>query len=292
MAVSRTTNVERRNRQRGAGPRPIIRRGSDVSRVSCPHGQGNRGPQHRGSRGHDHEPGKVYFPETGAHQARPRPLLPGRRRRRAARHPATGRSCSSASSTAPTGSRSTRSARRESRPSGSGPSTLSFPSGRTAEEIVVDDAARPGLDRQPRLHRAASRTRCAPTTSTTPTSCASTSTPCPGVAVGRRPRASRSDARGSLEELGLVGWPEDSRLARHARQRAHRAALDVHRGAPRGAGAGARGRAARARRSPPPSGGRRSATASSSTTTRTPRTAPPPRPTRCGRCPTRASRRR
>ncbi len=37
--------------------------------------------------------------------------------------------------------------------------TLSFPSGRTAEEIVVDDAGGSRVGREPRLHRAASTRR-------------------------------------------------------------------------------------------------------------------------------------
>ena len=103
------------------------------------------------------------------------------------------------------------------------------------------------------------------------------------VARRRARDARRSRPRRLAEDVGL---------ARHARLRAHRAALDVRRGAARRAGAGARGRAARARRSRRASGGRKSATACSSTTTRTPRIARSPAPTRCGRRPTRASRRR
>ena len=58
-----------------------------------------------------------------------------------ARHPRSARSCSSASSTAPKARRSIRSARRTNRPPWLRTVTLSFPSGRTAEEVVVDDAA-------------------------------------------------------------------------------------------------------------------------------------------------------
>ena len=105
--------------------------------------------------------------------------------------------------------------------------------------------------------------------------------PVPGVewpqirdVAQRRPR----DAR-RLRPRRLA---EDVGLARHPRLRAHRAALDVRRGAPRRAGARARGRAARARIWRRASGGRKSATACSSTTTRTRRTARSPAPTRCG----------
>ena len=107
--------------------------------------------------------------------------------------------------------------------------------------------------------------------------------PVPGVDVGRRSARWRSVVEATLADFGLVGWPKTSGSRGMHVIRAHRAALELRRGAARGAGAGARGRAARARRSPPASGGRRSATACSSTTTRTPRTAPSRRPTRCGR---------
>ena len=98
-------------------------------------------------------PDKVYFPRGGAHEARPRPLLPRRRRRGAARRPAAGRWRSSASSTAPTGEPFFQKRAPDNRPDVARTATLTFPSGRTADEIVVDDAARAGLGRQPRLHR-------------------------------------------------------------------------------------------------------------------------------------------
>ena len=123
--------------------------------------------------------------------------------------------------------------------------TLSFPSGRTARRGRRRRRRGPRLGREPRLHRA----------------------PSPPGALGRA-RAPRRAARRSrpgarafrwgdvrrvaLEVEALLGrWPdrlaEDERLARHARERAHRAALDLHRGPARGARALARGRAARAR---------------------------------------------
>ncbi len=91
------------------------------------------------------------------------------------------------------------------------------------------------------------RTRCGRATSSIPTSCASISIPARASAwedVRRVALEVRSAARGA----GAARMAQDERLARHARQRAHRAAVDVHRGAPRGAGAVARDRAARARR--------------------------------------------
>ena len=135
------------------------------------------------------------------------------------------------------------------------------------------------------------RIRCAPTTSIIPTSCASISIRCP-ASSGRRSARSPRVVRAALDDLGLIGWPKTSgSRGIHVYVRIERR-WTFDRGAARRAGARARGRAPRARRSPPASGGRKSATASSSTTTRTPRTAPSPAPTRCGRSPTRASRRR
>ena len=104
---------------------------------------------------------------------------------------------------------------------------LTFPSGRTADEIVVDEAGGAHLDRQPRLHR-----------------------PQPAPGPGRRPRPSRRAAhrprsgarrrvaadprRGAGLSRGARGGragrlAEDVRLARHPHQRPHRAALDVSR---------------------------------------------------------------
>ena len=148
----------------------------------------------------------------------------------------------------------------------------------------------PRLDRQPRLHRTASASG-ALRRSRPSRRAARRSRSGPGRRVGRRPPR-RAGGEGAARRAGPARLAEDQRLARHARQRAHRAALDVHRSAPRGARAVARDRAARARARDARSGGRRSATACSSTTTRTPRIAPPARPTRCARCPTRACRRR
>ena len=89
------------------------------------------------------------------------------------------------------------------------------------------------------------RIRCAPTISIIPTSCASISIRCP-ASSGRRSARSPRVVRATLGRLRPRRLAEDVGLARHAHLRAHRAALDVRRGAPRRAGARARGRAARA----------------------------------------------
>ena len=53
------------------------------------------------------------------------------------------------------------------------------------------------------------RIRCAPKTSTTPTSCASTSTRCPGVDWSQIVDVAMV-AREVLDDVGLVGWPKTS----------------------------------------------------------------------------------
>ena len=73
--------------------------------------------------------------------------------------------------------------------------------------------------------------RCAPTTSTTPTSCASTSTRSrvPTSATrSRSPSSSRAPRRARMDRI-----PEDLRRSGGPRLRAHRAPLDLHRRAPR-----------------------------------------------------------
>ena len=232
----------------------------------------------------------VLLARGEALEARHRPLLP--RRSRTARWPASaiGRSCSSASSTAPRASRSIRSARPTKRPDWLRTVTLSFPSGRTAEEVVVDDAA--GLawivnlgciELHPHPVRAGDLDH--------PDELRVDLDPGPGVAWADVRRVAL-EVKALLDELGLRGWPKTSgSRGMHVNVRieprwtfteVRRAALALSREIER------RAPDARDARS----GGRRSATACSSTTTRTRRTARPARRIRCGRCPTRASRRR
>ena len=160
--------------------------------------------------------------------------------------------------------------------------TLAFPSGRTAEEVVVDDAA--GLawivnlgciELHPHPVRSGDLDH--------PDELRIDLDPTPGVAWATIRRVAL-EVRALLEELGLTRLAEDQRLARHACQCPHPSALDVHRGPAGRARPVAGDRAARCRRWPPPNGGRRNGAACSSTTTRTPRTAPPARPIRFGRC--------
>ena len=98
--------------------------------------------------------------------------------------------------------------------------TLSFPSGRTAEEVVVDDAA--GLawivnlgciELHPHPVRAGDLDH--------PDELRIDLDPGPGRRVGRRaPR--RAGGEGAARGAGAARLAEDQRLARHARQRAHR----------------------------------------------------------------------
>ena len=172
-------------------------------------------------RGRGHEPGQDLLPRGGDHQARPRALLPRGRRRRAARRRAGGRTCSCASRTASTASSSSRSARPTSRPPwiDVGHAALPVrPHGRRDRRRATRRRSRGW-----RTSAASSSTRtpCAPTISITPTSCASISIRC-RASRGRRSARSRGSCARSLDDLGLVGWPKTSRLARHPRQRAHR----------------------------------------------------------------------
>ena len=172
--------------------------------------------------------------------------------------------------------RSTRSGCPRARPTTSRPRRITFPCGRTADEVCPTELAVPAWAAQmgtltfhPWPVRRDRRR-------TTPTSCASTST---------RSRAPTSRdavrvagvARELLDGPRAGRLPEDRRQPRRAHLRADRAAVDVHRRAARRdrvrprAGAPRRPGSRRA-------GGRRSAASgSSSTTTRTPATGPSPR---------------
>ena len=164
--------------------------------------------------------------------------------------------------------------------------TLSFPSGRTAEEIVVSDAAQLAwvvnlgcIDLNPHPVRADDLDH--------PDELRVDLDPVPGIGwpqilagrAGRQGRAGRLRADRLAEDLGLARLPH---------LRPDRAALGLHRGPPRRRRAGQGDRAARPRPGHRANGGRRSGTASSSTTTRTPRTGRSPRRTRSG--PTRDAR--
>ena len=186
---------------------------------------------------------KVLFPAGRVHEARSRALLPRGRRGRAARrggrpnvlvrYPNGIDGEFFFQKRAPT-----------SRPPWIDVVSLSFPSGRTRRRGRAARRRGARVDGEPRLPRAA-----------------------PASGARRRPRSSRRTARRSrsragrrmaADSRGRAGRArharrfrpgrvaEDVRVARHARLRAHRAALDLRRGPARGAGAGARGRTARA----------------------------------------------
>ena len=168
--------------------------------------------------------------------------------------------------------------------------SLSFPSGRTAEEVVPRDAAALAwmanlacLELHPHPVRAEDLDH--------PDELRVDLDPVPGVTWDdiRKVAARRAGHARGLRARRLA---EDVRFARHARLRAHRAGSgrSVRCGAPRSRSR-ARWNGVRPawRRA---SGGRKSATASSSTTTRTRRTARSPAPTRSGRRRTPGCRRR
>ena len=122
--------------------------------------------------------------------------------------------------------------------------TLSFPSGRTAEEVVVDDAA--GLAWIVNLgcielHPHAVRTNDLDH----PDELRIDLDPIPGVEWDDVRRVAM-EVKGLLEEMGLRGWPKTSgSRGMHVNVRI-RAAVDVHRSETRRAGALARDRATRA----------------------------------------------
>ena len=123
--------------------------------------------------------------------------------------------------------------------------TVAFPSGRTAEELVANDAAHlvwavnlGVIDFNPWPARRGDLDH--------PDELRVDLDPTPGVDVGRR--APHRDGRARRARRARAArLPEDVRVQGHPRERPHRAALGLPRGAPRRARAGARGRAPRAR---------------------------------------------
>ncbi len=233
-------------------------------------------------------PDKVLFPGPGTRSSIScATTSPWPRARCAA--PAAGPTCSCAIPTASAASSSTRSARRCRARRGSRSWRCAFRRA-AAPRRSCRATPRRCVDGQPGLPRAAPASG-ARRRSRSPRRAARRSRPGAGRGVGPAARGRAGRAR-DARRLRARRLAEDVGLARHARLRAHRAALDVSRrcAAPRwrwrARSSGARRRWRRA------SGGRKSGTASSSTTTRTPRTARSPAPTRCGPRPTRACRRR
>lgn len=123
--------------------------------------------------------------------------------------------------------------------------TVSFPSGRTAEELVANDAAhlvwagQPRRDRLQPMAGAARRPRSSRRAARRPR-------PNGGDRLGRCPPHRPGRPRGARRPRP-ARLPEDLRLEGDPCQRADRTALGLPRCAPRRPGAGARGRAAGAR---------------------------------------------
>ena len=133
----------------------------------------------------------------------------------------------------------------EKRPEWLQTATVSFPSGRSATELVPNDAAHllwavnlSNIDWNPWPVRRADLDH--------PDELRIDLDPTPGVHVGRRPQG-RARRQRPADRDGPARLPEDVGLARDPRQRADRARVDVHRGPPRRARARAGDRAADAR---------------------------------------------
>ena len=187
--------------------------------------------------------------------------------------------------------RSTRSGSRRARPT-----TSRRRGSRSRRAAAPTRSARPSSRSSPGARRWArsrsTRGRCARDDVDHPDELRLDLDPQPGTDFADAVRVAAVGAR-AARRARLRRLPEDLGRPRHPRLRAHRAALDLHRRAPRrdrvrpGAGA------APARRGHDASGGRRSAaSASSSTTTRTPATGRSPPPTASARSPAPRCRRR
>ena len=159
--------------------------------------------------------------------------------------PAAGPTCWCATRTASRASSSTRSARRSRGPEWIEVVALSLPVRAHRRGGGAARRRRAGLDGEPRLPRAPSASGARRGSRSSRRAARR-----PRSGAGRRVAAdARGRARGAgdARRLRTGRLAQDLGLARHPRQRAHRAALDLRSGAARRAGAGARGRAARAR---------------------------------------------
>jgi DNA primase len=164
---------------------------------------------------------------------------------------------------------------------------LTFPSGRTADEIVVDETAALAwvvnlgcIDLNPHPVRADDLDH--------PDELRVDLDPIPGIEWPQI-RDVGDDLQGGPRGRWFGRLAQDVRFARDPYQRPHRATLDVPGGPPGGTRPGTGRRGAHARKGDFEVGGRRNASASSSTTTRTPRIGRSHRPTPYDHCQMRAS---
>ena len=102
------------------------------------------------------------------------------------------------------------------------------PVGPTRRRGLSDRACRRGVGGADRHHRRSTRGRSVATTSTTLTSCGSTSTRS-RAPTSTTPIDAAMEARALLDELGIVGLPEDIGQPRHPHLHPDRAALGLHR---------------------------------------------------------------
>ena len=226
-------------------------------------------------------PDKVYFPQTGHTKLDVVRYYLSGRRRRAARGGRAADGPQAIRERAPTGEAFFQKRAPSSRPDWIETVELSFPSGRTAEEVVVRDAAQLAwvanlgcIDLNPHPVRANDLDH--------PDELRVDLDPVPGVEWAQIV-AGGAGGPGGARGLRPDRVAEDVGLARHARLRRiePRWTFTEVRGAAVALAREIERRAPRTWR--PPSGGRRSGTASSSTTTRTPRTGRLRRRTRSGR---------
>ena len=144
----------------------------------------------------------------GPHEARPRCATTSRSLKARCAEPAAGRTCWSATPMASAASSSTRSARRHRGRTGSRSSRCSFPSGRTAEEVVPRDAAALAwmanlacLELHPHPVRADDLDH--------PDELRIDLDPVPGVEWEQVREVARV-VHAALDDFGLVGWPKTS----------------------------------------------------------------------------------
>ena len=189
-------------------------------------------------------PEQGLLPRARIHEARPRPVLPGDRRgdRPRALRPPDG-------AQALEGRDHRRGllpeARAREAPRVAADRDGALPVGPQRHRARAQRRRPPHLGRQPRQHRL-EPVAGAPQRPRPSRRAAHRPRPAAGRRVERGPRG-RAVRRRRPARARDARLPQDERLARHPRQRPHRAALGLHRGAPRRARAGARGRAPHAR---------------------------------------------
>ncbi len=241
IAIVATLTATRPGRGRAAPPSPAA-----VPRVAaCQDAVDGEGGDHgrgRRPRGPPLQPGQGLLPGARPHQARSRAVL---RRRRRGGLPAAARAADDAEALRRRGRRASSSSRSgcpKTAPEWLETATVKFPSGRSATELVANDAAHlvwavnlGVIDFNPWPARRADLDH--------PDELRVDLDPTPEVGFDEVRQVALRRPRGARATTGCVGYPKTSGSRGHPRQRPHRAELGLHRGAPGRAGARARGRA-------------------------------------------------